>query len=137
MTSGGPAFAANIKEHGKMWVRLVAFLAALGLTIAAAIVGNVLESKGIVTRERLCPRGIAAITGVYFGLFCLLCFTIVPLAIRFFIAGHVKIGNGEVVVIKWLREHENTVVFSLWGLFILGLIIIFVLSKDEIMKDLM
>ena len=120
-----------------MKVRLIAFLAAFGLMIVAAIIGNVLESKGILTRERLGPRGIAAAMMVYFALFCLICFTIVPLAVRFFIVGQIKIGNGELAVIKWLHAHENAVVFAYWGLFIVGLIIIYALAKDQILKDLM
>lgn len=120
-----------------MKVRLIAFLGAFGLMIVAAIIGNVLESKGILTRENLGPRGLVAAMGIFFALFCLICFTIVPLALRFFIAGQIKIGNGQLAVIKWLQAHENAVVLAAWGFFILGLVIIYVLAKDQILKDLM
>ena len=83
-----------------MKVRLIAFLAVFGLMIIAAIIGNVLESKGLLTPERLGTRGIAAGMMVYFALFCLICFTIVPLAVRFFIVGQIKISNSELAVIK-------------------------------------
>ena len=105
--------------------------------IVAAIIGNVLESKGILTREKLGPGGVATGMMIYFGLFCLICFTVVPLAVRFFIQGQIKIGNGQLAVIKWLQAHEHGVVFGFWGFFILGLVIIYVLAKDQIIKDLM
>jgi len=120
-----------------MKIRLIAFLAAFGLTIVAAIIGHVLESKGILVREKMTPGGIAAVMSIYFGLFCLICITIVPLALRMFIAGQIKIGNGELVLIKWLRVHENAVVPAFFGFFVLGLAIIYALAKDQIMKDLM
>ena len=118
-----------------MKIRLTAFLAAFGLTIVAAIIGNVLEAKGILTREKIGPQGIAIGMMIYFGLFCLICFTAVPLVVRLFILGQNKIGNGELAVIRCLQAHENTVVFAAWGFFILGLVIIYVLAKDQIVKD--
>ena len=99
-----------------------------GLIIISAIVGNILESKGLLTPERLGPRGIAAGMMVYFTLFCLLCFTIVPLAVRVFIAGQIKIGNGQLAIIKWLQSHEHGVVFAFWGFFIAGLVIIYAVA---------
>jgi hypothetical protein len=120
-----------------MKIRLLAFLAAFGLMIVAAIIGNILEATGVLVPEKMGPNGIVAVFGVYFGLFCLICFTIVPLAVRIFIAGQIKIGNGELVIIKWLRKHENAVVFAYWGVFVLGLAIIYVLAKDQILQDLL
>ena len=120
-----------------MKVRLTAFLAVFGLIIISAIVGNVLESNGILTRENLGPRGIAAGMMVYFALFCLLCFTAVPLAVRIFIAGQIKIGHGQLAVIKWLQAHEHAVVFAFWGFIIVGFAIIYALAKDQILNDLM
>jgi hypothetical protein len=127
----------NTGEQVNMKVRLIAFLAAFGLMIVAAIIGNVLESKGLLTREKLGPDGVAAGMMIYFGLFCLICFTIVPLAVRIFLIGQTKIGNGQLAIIKWLQAHENAVVFAAWGFFILSLIIIYALAKDQIIKDLM
>ncbi len=118
-----------------MKIRLTFFLAALGLMLAAAIIGNVLESKGIVTRESLGPDGIAAVIAFFMGLFCLVCLTLVPLVVRLFIRGQIKIGNGELAVIKWLREHENVAVLAFWGLFVLGVLLIYTLAREEIFKE--
>ena len=120
-----------------MKTRLIAFLAAFGLTIIAAIIGNVLESKGILTREKMGPRALLTVYGVFFGLFCLICVTLIPLVIRLCSSGQIKIGNGEVAVIKWLQQHENAVVIGLWAFFFFGLFIIFALARDQILKNLM
>lgn len=132
----GNAPQLSVEVRG-MKIRVCFFLAALGLMLAAAILGNVLESKGIVTRETLGPDGITAVIVLFLGLFCLVCLTLIPLVIRLFIRGQIKIGNGELTVIKWLREHENAVVVAFWGLFILGVILIYVLAREEIFRELM
>ena len=45
-----------------------------------------------------------------------------------------KIGNGEFFFIKWFQAHEQTIVYGFWGVFIVGLGIIFSLAKDDIFK---
>ncbi len=118
-----------------MKIRLSFFLIALGLMLAAAILGNVLESKGIITREMLGPDGIVMVIALFIGLFCLVCFTLIPLVIRLFIRGQIKIGNGELAVIKWLVRHENAVVLAFWGLFVLGALLIYILAREEIFTE--
>lgn len=73
--------------------------------------------------------------GVFFGLFCLICLTIVPLAIRLFIRGQVSIGNGDLPPIRWLRVHENAAVFAAWGFFFLGLAIIWAPAREDILNE--
>jgi len=117
-----------------------AYLIILGssfaLLIIGAIVGGILESSGTLTKENLGSRGVAIVAMIYFTLFCLTAFAIVPLAVRFFIVMQVKIGNGEFFLIKWFQAHEQTIVYCFWGLFALGLVIAFSLAKDEILKNL-
>lgn len=124
-------------EAGAMKIRLCFFLAALGLMLATAILGNVLEAKGMVTRGMLGPEGMAAVFVLFMGLFCLVCLTLIPLVVRVFIKGQIRIGNGELTVIKWLREHENAVVLAFWGLYVVGAILIYILAKDEILREIM
>jgi len=119
-----------------MKIRLCFFLAALCLMLATAILGNVLESKGMVTRGMLGPEGMAAVLVLFMGLFCLVCLTLIPLVVRVFIRGQIRIGNGELTVIKWLREHENAVVLAFWGLYVVGAILIYILAKDEILREI-
>jgi hypothetical protein len=104
-------------------VFLIIFLSAFGLLILGAVIGNILESSGTVTKETIGSRGTTAVMVVYFVLFCVLGFSIVPLAIRVFIFLQIKIGNAEVFLVRFLQAHEQSVVFGVWGLFVLGLCI--------------
>ena len=89
--------------------------------IVSAIIGNILEANG--TLNTLSPNVTSAVMIFYFALFCVLGFSIVPLAIRFFIAMQIKIGNEELFLVKWLRAHEQGFVFGVWIMFIIGLCI--------------
>ncbi len=116
-----------------MNIKLFSFLffGSLGLIIISAVIGNILESKGIVTKEILGPSGIIAVVIFYFTLFCIMAFSLVPLVLRFFLKMQVKIGNQEVALIRWLQNHEQSVVFGFWGFIVIGLIIIFSLVKTS------
>ena len=100
---------------------LIVFVSAFGLLIVSAIIGNILESNGTV--KALSPKGIAVVKMFYFALFCVLGFSIVPLALRFFISAQIKIGNGEFFLIKWLQAHEQGFVLGVWIMSIIGLCI--------------
>jgi len=106
------------------------------LMVIGAILGNILESNGTLSEEKIGPNGIAAIKLAYFALFCVMAFAIVPLAIRFFIAMQLKIGNGQFFLIKWFQANEQAVVYGFWGMMVTGLIIIFILAKDDVLKSL-
>ena len=115
---------------------LIILGSSFALLIIGAIVGNILESNGTLSAETIGPKGIAAVISAYFVLFCVMAFAIVPLAIRFFIVMQIKIGNGEFFLIKWFQAHEQTIVYFVWGMLIVGLGIIFSLGKDDILKSL-
>lgn len=116
-----------------MNIRLFAivFLGALGLTIVCSVIGNILETRGVLTPEMIGVKGVTAVLSFYFGLFCVMAFSLVPLAIRFFINMQVKIGNAEFVLIRWLQDNEKLVVFGFWGFIILGFVIIFLLVNPS------
>jgi len=119
-----------------MRVSTLLLLTASALLVVGAIVGHYLESSGVLTREKLGPRGIAAIKLIAFGLFCAIAFSAVPLLLRAFIAGQVKAGNAERPIIIWLQAHEQTAVHCLWGLFATGLILALVLAKNDLLRQL-
>ena len=100
---------------------LIIFASAFGLLIVSAIIGNILESNGVL--GTLGSKGTTAIMVFYFALFCVLGFSIVPLALRFFISAQIKIGNGEFFLIKWLQAHEQGFVLGVWIMSIIGLCI--------------
>lgn len=120
----------NIKTY------LIILGSSFALMIIGAIVGGILESSGTVTRESLGSHGVTIIFMIYFALFCLVAFALVPLAVRFFIDMQIKIGNGDFFLIKWFQAHERTIVYCFWGVFALGLTIAFSLANDEILKNL-
>ncbi len=102
-------------------IYLIILASAFGLLIVGAIIGNLLESNGIL--EALGSKGITAIKLTYFVLFIVIGFTIVPIALRYFIIIQIKIGNGEFFLIKWIQIHERAVIYGSWGLFVIGLCI--------------
>jgi len=108
---------------------LIVFVSAFGLLIVSAVIGNILESNG--TLKAHSPKGIAAGKVFYFALFCVLGFSIVPLALRFFISAQIKIGKAEFFLIKWLQAHEQGFIFGIWIMFIIGLCI----SLPSAIKD--
>ena len=109
----------------------IIFLGTLGLIIVSAIIGNILEAKGILTKEMIGANGVKTVLVFYFSLFCVMAFSLVPLVLRFFLNMQVKIGNEDFFLIRWLQVHEQSVVYGFWGLIIIGLIIIFLLVKPS------
>jgi len=98
---------------------LIIFASAFGLLIVSAIVGNILEANG--TFKNLGAGAVAAVKSFYVALFCIIAFSLVPLLLKYFISAQIKIGNGELFVIKWLQAHEAGAVIGIWIFFIIGL----------------
>ena len=115
---------------------LIILGSSFALFIIGAIASNILESNGTLSDEKIGPRGTAAITFAYLALFCVMSFAFIPLVIRLFIVMQLKIGNGELVVIKWFQAHEQAVVYGCWSMMAMGICIICILSKDDILKSL-
>jgi hypothetical protein len=111
---------------------LIIFCSSLALMIVGSVIGTILESNGILNAEKIGPRGTTAITVAYFVLFCIMGFAIVPLVVRLFIVMQLKIGNGELILIKWLQAHEQGVVYGCWGMMVTAICVIYFLAKDDI-----
>ena len=76
--------------------------------------------------------------GIFFLLFLVLGFSLVPLLLRAFIVMQASIGNAELWVVRLLREHERGITWGVWGMFALGtLIALPVMMKDLLGKDLL
>jgi hypothetical protein len=114
---------------------LIVFLSALGLMIIGSIVGNILESKGILNAATIGAKGIIAWKLAYFVLFCVMAFAFVPVVVRLFISLQIKIGNGEFFLIKFFQAHEQAIVYGFWIFMVIGFGIIFALARDDILKD--
>ena len=113
---------------------LIVFLSAFGLLITGAILGNILESKGL-DAVTIGAKGINALTLASFVLFCVMIFAFVPLVVRFFIYMQIKVGNAEFFLVRFFQAHEQAIVFGFWIMMIIGFGIIFSLGKDDILKD--
>jgi Cu/Ag efflux pump CusA len=100
-------------------IYLIIFASAFGVLIVSAIFGNILESNG--TLKTLSPIGIAAVKLFYVALFCVLCFSLIPLLLTYFISAQIKIGNGESFLIQWLQAHEKGFIYGFWALCVIGL----------------
>jgi len=104
---------------------LSVFASTLGLIVISAIIGNMLESAGLLTRQALGPAGIVAVKLFYMLLFVILGLAAVPLLVKYFCALQVRIGNEEAFPVKWLLAHERKAVYGFWGLIVLGLLMAF------------
>jgi len=112
---------------------LIILLISFGLIILGAIIGSVLESSGTLTKENLGPKGVAAVKLVFFALFLIMSFSLIPVVLRWFISAQNRIGNAEFFLVKLLSAHQQAVVYGFWGLIILGLVIAFCLKRNEIL----
>lgn len=114
----------------------ILFWTSLGLVLIGSVIGNLLESSGALTKERVGPKWTAVIMAASFLLFCVMAFSLVPLVLSAFIARQIRIGNGGLFLVQWISEHEQAVVYGFWGLFLTGLVIILVLARKDIMNQL-
>jgi uncharacterized membrane protein len=112
---------------------VILFSTSFGLVLIGSIVGKLLESSGVLTKENMGPRWTAVVVAFFFGLFCVMAFSLVPLMLRAFIAMQIRIGNGGLFLVRWISGHERAVVYGFWGLFLAGLVIIVALARDDIL----
>jgi hypothetical protein len=87
--------------------------------ILLAVLGNLLNG-GRPLKDPVLMMGARIL---FFGLFLALAFSLIPLMLKIFLAAQVKIGNGELGLIKALAAHQAAVVWVVWGIFIAGLAI--------------
>jgi hypothetical protein len=101
----------------KLYIAIVA--AAFGLMIVGNIIGGIFGARGYTSNPQLEKR-ILLIYGV---LFLALGFASVPILLRIFTTLQARIGNGDLPPVRWIRKNEFVISCSVWGIFLLGLII--------------
>ncbi|MEE9910616.1 MAG: hypothetical protein K4571_02730 [Deltaproteobacteria bacterium] len=104
-------------------VYVIILVSCLGLFILGAVVNGILESSGAFNMDAIDPGIRTAVKVCYFILFLAIGFSFIPLMLKLFIYMQIRIGNGEFILIKFLHNHEQTVVYCAWGMCLLGLII--------------
>jgi hypothetical protein len=88
--------------------------------IIFSIISHLLETKGIV-RNREAAATVAKLTS--FSLFLVLGYSLIPLMLHVFVVAQGGIGNSDVGMVRFLREHERGVTYFIWGFFTTGLLI--------------
>jgi hypothetical protein len=58
--------------------------------------------------------------GILMGLFLLFGAALVPIALKGYLVMQLKAGNGELSMVKLLRQHSMESVYAVWVVFILG-----------------
>jgi hypothetical protein len=102
-------------------IKLYIIIAAssLGLMIAGSIVGGLIAPRGHTAD----PQVEKIMLLIYGFLFLALAFAAVPIVLRVFTTLQIKIGNGDLPPIQWIRSHESIIAYGVWGMCLLGLII--------------
>ena len=102
---------------------LIIFVSAFALMLLSDAIFNILESNGVLTKLTIGSRDVSPCTIFQFAMFCVLGFSIWPLAVKLFIFLQIKIGNAELPLVKFLQSHEQAFVYGVWCMLILGLCI--------------
>jgi hypothetical protein len=88
--------------------------------IVTALIGNVLHDQGLLADSSAAQ---VAARVIFFTLFLAFAYSTVPLMVKIVLAGQVKIGNGDVGIVRAVTKHQTRVVIAFWVLISLGLAI--------------
>lgn len=88
--------------------------------IAMAAIGGVLHDRGLLADSSTAQ--IAARV-IFFALFVVFAFSLIPLMLKLFLAGQIAIGNGNVSIIRTVGAHQTAIVIGFWTFLLLGLAI--------------
>jgi uncharacterized membrane protein len=94
--------------------------ALLATMIVLAIAGNVLHDRGYLPDSSATQFAARVI---FFALFLAFGFSRIPTMLKFFLAGQIAIGNGDVTIIRAIAAHQAGVVIGVWLFLALGLAI--------------
>jgi uncharacterized membrane protein len=94
--------------------------ALLATMIILAITGSVLHDRGYLPDSSTAQFAARVI---FFALFLAFGFSCIPTMLKFFLAGQIAIGNGDVPVIQAIAAHQAGVVIGVWLFLALGLAI--------------
>lgn len=94
--------------------------ALFGALIGIAILGNLLERSGVAP-----PSGAARYIalGLYFLLFIAFGMSAIPVMVKLVLGAQVQVGNQEVGAVAAALRRQNTIIWSLWGVMLAGIVI--------------
>ena len=87
------------------------------LIIAMAIVGNAIQASGVIKHPEALQTPMKII---FFTLFIVFAFSLIPTMVKAFVAGQGAIGNADKGPIKLIERHQLAVIYGIWGIWILG-----------------
>lgn len=100
---------------------LIILISAFALIPLSNYIFNFLESNGILTKITIASKDLSPRKIFQFMMFLIAGFSAFPVAVRFFISMQIKIGNGELPLVKFLQAHEQACIIFVWCCLILGL----------------
>ena len=89
----------------------------LALMILMAMAGNALQASGIIKHPEELQTPMRF---VFFTIFIVFAFSLVPTMVKLFLAGQRSIGNSDKGFIGLFDRHQSGVVYTIWGIWILG-----------------
>lgn len=119
---------------------LILFVSSLALIIIWAIVGGIIESS---VKDPATYKHLSYVSySIFIPLFLTMAFSMPPLLIHYFlkmfIAAQISVGHADVPTIKYIINNREKIIstftYSMWGLFLLGLVIAFPQIKNGIQK---
>ncbi len=88
--------------------------------VGAALLGNALQRAGVAPLSGA-SRYVAV--GLYFVLFIAFGLSVIPVMVKLVLSAQVRAGNQDVTAVAAAMRHENTIIWSLWGVIVAGLAI--------------
>jgi len=92
------------------------FVALIGLSI----IGTVLQRMGVAP---LTGSSRYVALALYFGLFVAFGLSTIPVIVKLVLSAQVRVGNQDVAAVAAAIRHQNTIIWSLWGVIVAGLAI--------------
>ena len=86
--------------------------------IGVAILGNVLQYAGVAP---LSGAGRYVAVGLYFALFVAFGLSAIPVMVKLVLGAQLRAGNQDVGAVAAAMRHQNTIIWSLWGLIVAGI----------------
>src|SRR5579885_5988 len=88
--------------------------------VLMAMVGNALQSSGIIKHPQALQTPAKI---VFFSLFVVFGFSLVPTMVKAFLAGQAAIGNTDKGLIKLVERHQLALIWGIWSLWIAGFMV--------------
>jgi hypothetical protein len=86
------------------------------LMVVGGVAGGILERSTAASEEERAMWGKVSLA-VFGFLFLILSLAVVPLFLRLFTHLQSAIGNGDVEFVRFFRDHERTITYTVWTIF--------------------